>query len=72
MLGKDSHEVDQIIIILSSTLSIRSSFTGYHACKNIWTPVMNEKLAALMVPDNEEINTLFVLRKQMLLPAAYP
>ena len=53
MLGKDFHEDDQIEIVLHSTLSIKSSVKGYHAYKDNWTPVMNEKSAALMEPDKE-------------------
>ena len=52
-LGKDFHKDDQIEIVLHSALSIKSSVKGCHAYKDIWTPVMNEKLAALMKPDNE-------------------
>ena len=47
MPGKDFHEHDQVGIALHSALLIKSSVKGYLAYIDIWTPVMNEKLAAL-------------------------
>lgn len=71
MLGKDFHEDDQIEIVLHSKLSINSSVKGYHAYKDIWTPLMNKKLAALMKPDNGA-DKYAVYFKKILLPASHP
>lgn len=54
--GRDFHRDDQTEIVLHSTLaiiSIKTSVKGYHTSKDIWTSVMNEKLAAFMKPDKE-------------------
>ena len=53
ILGKEFHEHDQIIIVLHSMIAIKSSVKGFHACKDIWTPIINEKLVVFMVPDSE-------------------
>ena len=54
--GRDFHRDDQTEIALQSTLAIiaiKTSVKGYHASKDIWTSVMNEKFAVFMEPDNE-------------------
>lgn len=48
MPRKDFHEHDQMGIVLHSALFIKSSVIGYLAYIDISTPVMNEKLAALI------------------------
>lgn len=53
ILGKEFHEDDQIIIVLHSMIAIKSSVKGFHACKDMWTPIINEKLVVFMVPDSE-------------------
>ena len=54
--GRDFHRDDQTEIALQSTLAIiaiKTSVKGYHASKDIWTSVMNEKFAVFMEPDNK-------------------
>ena len=72
MLGKDFHEDDQIEIVLHSTLSINSSVKGYHAYIDNWTPVMNEKLAALMEPDNEVDKYAVCVKKENVVVGHLP
>ena len=63
MLGKDVHKDDQTEIVLHSALEIKSSGKGHHAYKDIWIPVMNEKLAVFMETDNKVDKYTVYLKK---------
>ena len=53
MLGKKFHENDHIEIVSHSTLAIKSSVKGHHFYQEVWTHVMNDKLAVFTEPHNE-------------------
>ena len=69
--GKDFHKDNQMEIVLHLALSIMSSVKGYHAYIDIWTPVTNEKLVALIEPHSELHKYVPLSRKKMLLSTTY-
>ena len=62
---QNGNEDDKIEIVLHSTLY-------RHVYKDNWTPVMNEKLAALMEPDNEVDKYAVCVKKENVVVGHLP
>ena len=52
VLEKDNAETDDIPVVIVTSTGIVSNIKGYHVCKSVWTPTLQEPVYGEIEPHN--------------------
>ena len=52
VMEKDIVETEEIPIVVATSTDLASIITGYHVCKSVWTPTLQEQVYGEIEPHN--------------------